>query len=157
MEKYLNLILLSMLPVVELRGAIPYGYFNGINIYLSFFIAVIFNSLVSIFIFIFLEFFNHLFLKVPIYKKFFDKISERSLNKVKPKFEKYKYIGLMLFVAIPLPATGAVTGTIGAWLLRLNIKKSIIFISLGVLIAGVIVSILTVYGGFLAKIFIKNL
>ncbi|MCX8059122.1 MAG: small multi-drug export protein [Spirochaetes bacterium] len=150
------MIILSMLPVIELRGSIPYGYFNGINIFIAFFLSVIFNSCASLILFIFLEFFNHLFLKIPLYKKFFDKISERSLKKVKPKFEKYEYIGLMIFVAIPLPATGAITGTIGAWLLRLDIKKSFFFISLGVLIAGIIVSIITIYGGIFAKLFIKT-
>ena len=61
----------------------------------------------------------------------------------------------MIFVAIPLPATGAITGTLGAWLLRLNIKKSLFFIFLGVFIAGIIVSIVTIYGGIFAKIFLK--
>lgn len=152
---YIKMILISMLPIFELRGSIPYGYFSGINIFVAFILSVIFNTLASFLLFVFLEFMNHFLLKIPIYKKFFDKISERSINKVKPKFEKYEYLGLMIFVAIPLPATGAITGTLGAWLLRLDIKKSLIFIFLGVFIAGIIVSIVSVYGGIFVKIFLK--
>lgn len=152
----IKMILFAMMPISELRGAIPFGYFNNINIFLAYFISVFFNFLASLLLFIFLDTINNVLLKIKIYKKFFDKVVNRAKIKVGNKFEKYEYWGLMLFVAIPLPVTGAWTGTIGAWVLGLNRKKSLIFILLGVIIAGLIVSIITYTGAETFKLFIKQ-
>jgi uncharacterized membrane protein len=150
------MIIFSMLPVSELRGAIPYGYFNGINIFIAFLFSVVFNSIAAILLFFFLEYLNHLFLKIKPYRILFDKVVNRARKKVGEKFEKYEYIGLMIFVAIPLPVTGAWTGTIGAWVLGLKKRKAIPWIIAGVLIAGIVVSIVTFTGVETFKLFLKS-
>ncbi|MBQ7645297.1 MAG: small multi-drug export protein, partial [Spirochaetales bacterium] len=72
------------------------------------------------------------------------------------KVGKYGLLGLMLFVAIPLPITGAWTGTIGAWVMGLDRKKSILFIILGVLVAGIVVSAVVATGAGIASLFTKQ-
>ena len=72
------------------------------------------------------------------------------------KVGKYGLLGLMLFVAIPLPITGAWTGTIGAWVMGLDRKKSILFILLGVLVAGIVVSAVVATGAGIASLFTKQ-
>ena len=80
----------------------------------------------------------------------------RARNKVSEKVNKYGLLGLMLFVAIPLPITGAWTGTVGAWVLGLDRKKSILFILLGILISGTVVSTVIYTGAGIASLFTKT-
>lgn len=155
-KTYLLTVLLSLLPISELRGAIPYAYFNNIPLSMSFFIAVIANIMVGPIAMIFLSTLHKWFYKIAIYKNFFDKTVVRARAKIEEKIKKYGYFGLMLFVAIPLPITGAWTGALGAWILGLDKKKSCIYVALGVLIAGVIVSTILLTGVGISSIFIKN-
>ncbi len=156
MDKIFKLIFFAFIPISELRGAIPYGYFVGVSIYLVVPLAIIMNILASLFAFLFLDTLHSLFLKIRLYNKIFNHFSERALKKVGDKFEKYEYWGLMLFVAIPLPITGAWTGTLGAWLLELDRKKAILFICFGVLISATIVTIVVLTGSEVFSIFIKS-
>jgi len=150
-------IILSILPVSELRGGLPlaiiYANQHNIPLALIFPLIVMVNILAVFLAFFFLDRFHHLFLRIKIYKRIFDKYIERIQKKV-DKFEnKYSAIGflaLTLFVAVPLPATGAWSGCLIAWLLDLDRKRSILAISLGVVIAGILVLFGTL--GFL-KIF----
>jgi len=151
------MIIFAMMPISELRGAIPYGYLNGINIFIAFIISVAFNFIAAVLLFYFLDTINKLFLKIKFYRVFFEKIANRAKIKVGNKFEKYEYLGLMLFIAIPLPVTGAWTGTIGAWVLGLDRKKSLLFVFLGVVIAGIVVSIITYTGTETFNFFIKQI
>lgn len=154
---YLLTILLSLLPISELRGAIPYAYLNGVPLWLSALISIVTNACVSIIAFLFFETINKLLLKWSFYNRLFEKTVERARRKVGEKVSKYGLLGLMLFVAIPLPITGAWTGTIGAWVMGLHRKKSILFITLGVLIAGTIVSLVVLTGAGIGKLFIKEI
>jgi len=95
-------------------------------------------------------------MKLKLYRKTFDYFLERTRRRVGPKVEKYGYLGLTLFVAIPLPVTGAVTGTLGAWFFKMEKKKSFLAVFLGVIIAGLIVSIVSVFGIHIFDIFIKK-
>lgn len=147
-------IILAMLPISELRGGLPlaiiYANQHKIPIFLVFSLIVMINILIIFFVFYFLDNTHHLFLKIKIYRKFFDKYLERFQKKVDKFEEKYSSIGflaLSLFVAIPLPATGAWSGCLISWLLDLDRKKSIFAISLGVIIAGILVLLGTL--GFL--------
>jgi len=144
--KILWYIILSILPISELRGGLPlavvYANQHSIPIALIFPLIVMANILAIFLAFFFLDRFHHLFLKIKIYKKFFDKYVERLQKKVDKFEKKYSargFLALTLFVAVPLPATGAWSGVLIAWLLDLDRKKSILSISLGVLIAGVLV------------------
>lgn len=148
-------IILSLLPIAELRGGIPYAVANDMGIVPAFFLCVCANILVIPIMYIFLETVHKAFYKVKPYQRIFDKYIERTRKKGEKSFAKYGYWGIMLFVAIPLPVTGAYTGTAAAWILRLQKRKSFLYLALGVVIAGVIVSIATMTGLGLLKIFIK--
>ncbi|MEM7826598.1 MAG: small multi-drug export protein [Candidatus Aenigmatarchaeota archaeon] len=133
------IIIASILPISELRGGIPLGMVLGLNPLFVIITAIIFNSLVFFPVYFGLNLFYDKFLyKIEIVQKNLKRIS-----KSKDKIEKYGIIGLALFVAVPFPFTGAWTGSVLAWLLRLEWKKSFLAILLGVIIAGAIVSILS--------------
>lgn len=138
-------LILSILPISELRGGMIYavasGLTNEISIYLISLMSTLANIIIIFFVFFFLDFLHSRFMKIKIYRKGFDFYLEKTRNKVKKMKENmkiYGFLALTLFVAVPLPATGAWTGCIIAWLLGLNRKKSIFSIILGVIIAGII-------------------
>ena len=148
-------IILSMLPITELRGGLPlaivYANQNNIPIALIFSLIVLANILVIFFVFYFLDNINHLLLKIKSYKKFFESYInkiQRKLDKFEKRYSTLGFFALTLLVALPLPVIGgAWTGCLIAWLLDLDRKKSILSISLGVVIAGILVLIGTL--GFL--------
>lgn len=156
-KTYAITALFSFIPISELRGGIPYAYFNGIPLIQAYIICVLINAMVTPVFFLFLETFHKLFYKLTWYRKFFDKSVSRTRAKVGPKIEKYGMAGLLVFVAIPLPITGAWTGTLGAWILGLNKRKSFLFILLGVMISGLIVSTVVYTGSSLSTIFTKSI
>lgn len=151
----LGTIGLALLPISELRGAIPFAVARGMPVLEAYFIAVFFNALVAPLAFIFLETFHKLFYRWAFYASVFDRFVERSRHKVHAKVERYGYLGIMLFVAVPLPITGAWTGTLGAWILGLGRRKTMMVVAGGVLISGIIVSVIVGFGvealGFLIK------
>ena len=139
-------ILLSILPISELRGGLPlaiiYARSNNIPVILVFLLIVSFNILAIFIAFYFLDKIHHLFLRIRIYKKFFEgylKVIQRKIDKFEKKYSAIGFLALTLFVAVPLPATGAWSGVLISWLLDLDRKKSILAIALGVLIAGILV------------------
>jgi len=148
--------MLAFIPISELRGAIPFGKISGINMFLTVPLCILVNASISVFVFFFLDTLHKLFMKINLYNRIFTRFSEKAIKKVGEKFEKYEYWGLMLFVAIPLPVTGAWTGALGAWLLELDRKKAFIFISMGVLISATIVTTVVLTGTSLFSIFVKQ-
>jgi uncharacterized membrane protein len=146
--RLLYALILSILPISELRGGIPLAiiYANENNIPSFFVISLmILANILAIFIaFYFLDNIHKLLLKSKVYKKVFDSYFEKIQKKV-DKFEKefstMGFLALTIFVAIPLPGTGAWSGCIISWILGLDRKKSILSMGLGVLIAGVLVSL----------------
>ncbi len=149
----LKLILLSILPISEVRGALPFAFFNKFPFYLAFPISVSANFLISFFIFFFLDTINKYLLKIPFYNKVFTKFAFNAKEKINKKFAKYEYFGLTLFVGIPLPITGIWTGTLGAWILQLERKKVFVALFFGVLIAAIIVSLVLFFGLYSFKAF----
>ena len=127
MEEILKSVILSMLPIAELRGGIPYAIANDINPILTYFICVGANLLAFPIVYFFLEFLHPIFLKVKIYTTLFDKIVIRTRKKVEGNIDKWGFWGLMIFVMIPLPVTGAYTGSFAAWLFNIQRQKSISF------------------------------
>ncbi len=148
--------LLSVLPISELRGAIPYALANKMPLWLAYVFCVGLNSLVGPAVYIFLGTVHKLLYRIAFYKNFFDRFIERSRKKMKDKVEKYGYLGLAVFVAIPLPVTGAYTGTLGAFILGMERKKALLAIALGVVAAGVIVSAVAYLGIGALSLFIKH-
>ena len=155
MNILLHSILLSLLPIAELRGGIPYAMANGISLPVAYFVCVASNMLVIPIVFLFLDTLHHQFYKIRPYRWIFDKWVDRTREKAEKNVSKWGYWGVMLFVAIPLPVTGAYTGALAAWLLKLDKKRSFWYLALGVVIAGIIVSIATVTGLKAFEIFQK--
>jgi uncharacterized membrane protein len=142
MTREIALILLaSVLPISELRGGIPLGILEyHLNPLLVFCIAVIANILIFFPIFFALRlFYDKVLFRIPLFDKYLDSLRKRG----KPKVDKYGFWGLFLFVAVPLPVTGAYTGTILAWLMGMDWKKAFPAVGLGVIVAGVIVLLIT--------------
>ena len=138
--------LLSLAPISELRGAIPYAIVNNANPVFAYFYCVFFNSLIAPLFYLFILTIHKLFFKLAWYRKLFEKFITRARDKIKKGVEKYGYFGIMLFVAIPLPLTGAYTGTAGAWVLGLEKRKTILAVTAGVVISGIIVSLVLYFG-----------
>lgn len=134
--------IVSMIPIIELRGAIPIGQGMGLGFWPCYIISVIGNMLPVPIILLFVREVLGWMKKVrPL-----DKIAiwvENKADKHSGKVTKYATWGLFLFVAIPLPGTGAWTGALIAALLNMRMKKALPFIFAGVLAAGLIVSLLT--------------
>lgn len=156
MNSYLQAALLSLLPIAELRGGIPLAISLDIPVWQAFIICVLANIMVIPIFYLFLNTLHKVFYRVPLYQKLFDKYVNRTIAKAEKNVRKYGYWGVMLFVAIPLPITGAYTGTMATWLLKLDMKKAFWFLALGVLIAGVIVSAAVMTGLGLLQVFTKN-
>ena len=143
--KYIIVFFISMIPIVELRGAIPIAEGLGLNIFLYYPIAIIGNMLPVPVIFLFAR----KVLEWGKNKKFIGKFFTWCLEKGSKGGEKLKasagdkgiFWALLIFVGIPLPGTGAWTGTLAASFLNLDFKTSIIAVSLGVLLAGIIMSL----------------
>ncbi len=144
--KYLIVFLISMVPIIELRGAIPYAVGFGLPLLPSYIIAVLGNMLPVPLIF----FFARKILEWGKDKKIIDKFftfclekGNKGGQKLLSKAGRSVYLALFLFVGIPLPGTGAWTGTLAASLLNLDFKKSVISIMAGVVLAGIIMGVLS--------------
>ena len=136
----------SLLPVLELRGGLIAAKLMEIDFFKAFAICYIGNMLPITFIILFIRKIFSLLKKVPNVEKMIVKLEARSIRKA-DKVEKYRLWGLLIFVAIPLPGTGAWTGALIADLFDIRIKHSLPVIAVGVLIAGIIISALS-YGLF---------
>ena len=153
MNLWILTIILSMLPVSELRGAIPYAILNGINPLTAFFIAVLANIIIIPIVFFFLDNIHEFLLKNKSYQRLFDFYINKKVEKVKRKYETLEFFVLFLFVAIPAPGTGAYTGVLLSWIFKLDRKKSFAIIALGVITAGIITTLVTVSGIGLFNLF----
>ncbi len=139
-------LLFTILPITELRVGMPlaveYAISNNVSLIPIFLLVIFVNILLIFFLFWFLDNLHKGFMNFRLYNKFFNfylKKIQKKTDKFEKQYTSLGIIALMLFVAIPLPGTGAWTGCILAWVLGLERKKSIIAISAGVLIAGLIV------------------
>ena len=138
----IKVFLIAMIPIFELRGAIPIGMLKyELPLWKVIPIALAGNMFPIFFILLFFDIITKICFKVPFLKKILEAIFARTRRKTEV-IQKYEEIGLMLFVAIPLPITGAWTGSLAAYLFGLKFWKSILFIFLGVCIAAVVVTFL---------------
>ena len=144
--KEVAIFIISLLPILELRGGLIAARILGVEFIKAFIICYIANILPVPFILLFINWIFNKMSKWKPTKKIVDWLSNKTLKK-KDQINKYGYFGLFLFVGIPLPGTGAWTGSLLAILLNLDKKKSFITIALGVLAAGIIMSLLS-YGIF---------
>ena len=157
-RKYLYIFLISMVPLVELRGAIPAAQFihemdSSFSMPLAYLIAVVGNMLPVPIIFLFARKVLEWGADKPVIGGFFSFCLEKGHKggeKLKQKTGGGLYWALLLFVGIPVPGTGAWTGTLAASLLDMDFKKSSVYIMGGVILAGIIMGTLSllVAGGF---------
>lgn len=151
-SKELIIVLIAMLPVAELRLSIPIAiYAFNLDPFSAFYLSVIGNMIPVIPLLLFLEPVSNFLRRWKICDIFFTWLFERTHRKHSANFEKYGSIGLAIFVGIPLPATGAWTGCAAAFIFGFKFKNAFLAILAGVIIAGTIMTILTVMG---IKIFI---
>lgn len=148
MPGVVSALIISTLPIFELRGGIPVAinYFK-IEWWFAYVVCVIGNMIPVVPIILFLGGVSKGLSKFAPFRRFFDWLFERTRRRG-GVVERYRNLGLMLFVAIPLPVTGAWTGSVAAFVFGVRFAPSILFIFFGVLIAGVIVTVLSLLGIF---------
>ena len=153
--KYLIVFLVSMIPLIALRGALPFAIGMDLPVAASYVLCIVGNMIPVPFIF----FFARKVLEWGADKKYIGKFFTFCLEKGHKGGEKLKekagrglFIALLLFVGIPLPGTGAWTGTLAASILDMDFKKSVIAVMSGVLLAGVIMAVVSLFvkGGVMA-------
>ena len=133
--------LISFSPFGEARAGIPYGELNGIPIILTFIIGLSGNLLVFPIFYKVIEIANKHLWKYKTYKKGALYLALRARTKTQNVIKKYGVWGLMVFVMIPLPVTGAYIGTIAAFIFRINYHKSIIAVSIGITLSSIMVAV----------------
>ena len=163
LKKILVTLIISMVPLIELRGALPFAILVGLNPVIAYAVCIIGNMIPVPIIF----FFARRVLEWGADKKYIGKMFTWFLKKGHKGGEKLQakagkgglFIALLLFVGIPIPGTGAWTGTLAASLLDMDFKTSVLAVILGVLLAGIIMGVLSMFGFSLVSEseFIKNL
>ncbi len=146
LKKYLVVFFISMVPLIELRGAIPYAIGYNLPILPSYVVAIIGNMLPVPIIYLFARRVLEFGKDKKYIGKFFTwclKKGEAGGKKLQEKAGKGLYWALFIFVGIPLPGTGAWTGTLAASILDMDFKKSVIAVMGGVILAGIIMGILS--------------
>lgn len=144
--KYLSVLGVSLLPVLELRAAVPYGVALDLPLSAVLMISIIGNMLPIPFIILFIrQILTWMKKKNPRLRGFAEKLEARAQEKGKDLIVKYETFGLYVFVAIPLPGTGAWTGALIAALFNLRMKHALPAIFCGVVTAGLIMSVVS-YG-----------
>ena len=147
LTKAILTFLISMVPVIELRGAIPYALAGeaALSPWLAFLLSVLGNMVPVPFILLFIRKIFDWMKKYEKLGKIVTKLENRAAKK-SGKVYKYELVGLCLLVAIPLPGTGAWTGALVAALMEMRMKRALPTIFVGVLIAGIIVTLICVLG-----------
>ena len=143
---YLIIFFISMVPLIELRGAIPYAVSFGLPLLPSYIICIIGNMLPVPIIFLFARKVLEWGADKPVIGKFFTFCLEKGHKggaKLQAKAGRGLFVALLLFVGIPVPGTGAWTGTLAASLLDMDFKSSVLAVLLGVILAGIIMGLLS--------------
>lgn len=138
--KWIFTLIIAMLPVIELRGSLPIALGLGLKWWVAILLSIIGNMIPIPFILLFFEKIERFLRRWKFFERFFDRLFESTRRKGERKLQVWGDLGLIFFVAIPLPITGAWTGSLVAYLLKLDRKKAFLSIFVGVVIAGFIVS-----------------
>lgn len=152
MNDWVYIFVISMLPWIELRGGIPYGILKaGFNPVWVTLVAIAANVAIIYPAFVFLDWFFHWLDRIP----FMSRIIKKTHDKAKPYVDKYGMLGLGVFVAVPLPGTGAYAGSLAAHLFGIKNKAAFVSIAAGVIVAGIAVLIVTLFFRESLSFFIK--
>ncbi|MCQ5341016.1 MAG: small multi-drug export protein [Candidatus Methanomethylicia archaeon] len=146
MNIYVNIMVLALLPVAESRLSIPYGIMNGVDLFTVVLLSIIGNIIPAPLILLtmnriekWIMSFNNENMVKKLFIKYIDNLRKRS----KKLIEKYGFLGLIIFIAIPLPATGVWTGSIVAYIFGIDPKRAFFAIFIGLIIAIFIITIMT--------------
>ncbi|MDP8299537.1 MAG: small multi-drug export protein [Candidatus Tantalella remota] len=138
-NKEFAVVILAALPISELRGAIPLGLAMGFSPVKTYFLAFAGNLIPVVPLLFLLQPISDRLRHIPLFEKFFNWLFERTKKKA-TLIEKFEALGLILFVAVPLPITGAWTGCVAATLFKIRFCYALIAVVLGVAIAGLVVT-----------------
>lgn len=158
MADILKMIAITFIPTLELRASIPYGIFGTEFHWFSvFIICVIANIIIGIIIYVFLEWIIRLMCFFRPVEILWNGYIERTQARISRGVEKYGEWAVAVFIGIPLPGSGVYTGAVASFLIGLNIKKFMIANIIGVIIAGVLVTVICLTGSGLSQLFIKEI
>lgn len=147
MNNILELILWTLAPFLELRASIPYGIIKlGMGWPLVFAVCVITNILLAPVIYLFLDKIIHIFLRIKLISRVYDHYVEKTQKNIHRYVEKYGEWAVALFIAVPLPGSGVYSGMLASYLIGLGYRKSFVAAIVGVLIAGIIVTLISISG-----------
>ena len=150
------LFLITLVPALELRASIPYGIgILGIPWLSVFLICVLSNIILAFLVWFFVKYILQFLLKIKFINKLYQKQVLKTQKKIQPCIKKYGKWGLVIFIGIPLPGSGVYTAGLAAYLLGFKMKNYIIASIIGIIIAGIIVTIVTVMGVESLKLFVK--
>ena len=156
MNPIIELILITLAPFLELRASIPYGILGlRMNWLTVAVICIVVNIILGIIVYFLLDKFVDLVVRIKWISKIYDKIVIKTRHKIEKYVEKYGEFGMALFIGIPLPGSGVYSGALGSYLIGLGYKKFIIANIIGVVIAGVIVTLVVVSGSGVFSLFVK--
>ncbi|MFH1064099.1 MAG: small multi-drug export protein [Candidatus Woesearchaeota archaeon] len=155
-REIIELVVITFLPLLELRASIPYGILKlKMGWPEVFIICVIANILLGILVYFLLDKLVHLVIRIKPIGRLYKRIVIKTQSKVRPYVERYGEIGVALFIGVPLPGSGVYTGALGSYLLGLGYKKFTIACIIGVIIAGVAVTIISLFGAGAYGFFLK--
>ena len=154
----LLIIAITFLPFLELRASIPYGILIlKMHWFPVFIIAVITNIILGPIVYFFIDKIMFIFLKIDFINTLYQKCVEKTQKKIHKYVEKYGEAAVAIFIGIPLPGSGSYSGALAAYLIGLGYKRFIIANIIGVLIAGVIVTVIVLTGATAFDFFIKTI
>lgn len=158
MQDILELVWLTLMPFLELRASIPYGIIvRRMDIWFVFIVCVVTNMLLAPVVYVFLDKIVHVFFAFKPFEKAYHKHVEKTQKRIHKYVERYGEIGVALFIAVPLPGSGVYSGALGSYILGMSMKRFLIAAAIGVLIAGIIVTLVSYLGVNGLDIFIRQI
>ncbi len=157
MVEIFKMIAITFIPTLELRASIPYGIFGtDYSWSIVFLICVIANIIIGIIIYVFLEWIIKLICIFKPIENLWNSYTDKTQQRISKSVDKYGEWAVAIFIGIPLPGSGVYTGAVAAFLIGLNFKKFMVANIIGVIIAGILVTIICLSGSELFDIFIKQ-
>ena len=157
-NEIIKMIAITFVPTLELRASIPYGIFAAnISWLIVFAVCVVANIIVGILIYLLMDLIIKIITKIPVITKVWDNYVAKTQQKIQKGVDKYGKWALAIFIGIPLPGSGVYTGALAAYLIGLRFKKFMVANVIGVIIAGIAVTVICLTGVGVSNIFIKQM
>lgn len=157
LNEILIIMAITLLPFLELRASIPYGILNtDLHWMTVFLVCVVTNAVLGPVLYFLIDKVLHIFLRWKRLEKIWNKTVAKIQKKIEKKVDKYGWLGVALFIGVPLPGSGVYSGAIGAYLIGLDYKRFAFASLLGVLLAGITVTLIVMFGLGGAELFFKT-